>query len=265
MSQEYCSRCDSYEDSGHHAPCAALTESRREVEFYRGRLNDSTRDGSRLEAENATLRQEVAILRDKTDREGRWSTEAHKALGVCHPEYLGEQVALLRRQVEEQAASLEKVTRSWEEQAAKLAEVLGRKGEDFKGLVNSLAAAQERIKELEERLPRYHNEKQCGVIAERIERAESSLAAMTRERDEALAVVAEYKFGQTASARILRERDAALSRADALEKAVIDARDKASWLASYSRLPEYVRFEVEALFQRMTSALAAPSEPKEGA
>jgi hypothetical protein len=44
--------------------------------------------------------------------------------------------------VEEQAASLEKVTRSWEEQAAKLAEVLGRKGEDFKGLVNSLAAAQ---------------------------------------------------------------------------------------------------------------------------
>jgi hypothetical protein len=47
-----------------------------------------------------------------------------------------------------------------------------------------------------------------------------ALAAMTRERDEALAVVAEYKFGQTASARILGERDAAQSRAEALEKAL---------------------------------------------
>jgi hypothetical protein len=88
---------------------------------------------------------------------------------------------------------------------------------------------------------------------------------MTRERDEALAVVAEYKFGQTASARILRERDAALSRAEALEKAVREERAVFFTKDSVLRMDEILAVRAQLRKEILDAALAAPSEPKEGA
>jgi DNA repair exonuclease SbcCD ATPase subunit len=258
---------------------AALTESRREVEAAKREIAVVACAKNALiaaaEAENATLRQEVERLarsvveiRGKRDR----MAERNKTLGRLiqfderdrnaegsTKRRLRDIITHLRRQVEEQAAKLaerERVTIPGLRQELEVQRGnVKAMGVLLEQAESSLAAAQEQVKALEARLPHYHNEKQCGVIAERIEQAESSLAAMTRERDEALAVVAEYKFGQTASARILRERDAALSRAEALSR--------------YAKHRDDCVCEIQGLLDSFCdcgfAALAAPSEPKEGA
>jgi hypothetical protein len=229
----------------------ALTESRREVEVEHAAALVEAREADRLRAENATLRQEVERQKDlrNTDRvdwqgavdslrrQVEEQADTIKKMGDC--------LEARDKVVEEQAASLEKVTRSWEEQAGKLAEVLKNEWD------------------LRLRAEKFQTAK---------EQAESSLAAMTRERDEALAVVAEYKFGQTASARILRERDAAQSRAEAYREALVKAKD--GYLAVISTADRYAKelggkapatqnFVREGL-KALNAALAAPSEPKEG-
>ena len=50
--------------------------------------------------------------------------------------------------------------------------------EDVEHLKSRAESAEARVKELEERLPRYHNEKQCGVISSRLEAAEALVAKM---------------------------------------------------------------------------------------
>jgi hypothetical protein len=197
----------------------------------------------RLEAENATLRQEVERLKADPLRPSINTVpeaELKAQLARANAAFDGE----CQRHTETQAER-DTLRRQVEEQAAKLAE----KDEcHFCG--DSINAA-----------------------LARAEQAESSLAAMTRERDEALAVVAEYKFGQTASARILGERDAAQSRAEALEKFYRLYENSGTWrnIGEYgekgSRL-ELTAQEAAALEQaemRVDAALAAPSEPKEGA
>lgn len=62
-------------------------------------------------------------------------------------------------------------------------------GADFAGVlarwVTRAEESEKKRDELEARLPHYHNDKQCGVIAERIEKAEAALAAMTEQCEEA--------------------------------------------------------------------------------
>jgi DNA repair exonuclease SbcCD ATPase subunit len=167
----------------------ALTESRREVERLKAEASSvewtrkEEQDRLRInrdlvaekEAENATLRQEVEATRAINER--YQERDVHSREHIAH----------LIRQVTEQAAKLaeqdgriDRLCESGEQ--ARMDLITERNARMI--AESYLAAAQERIKELEERLPHYHNEKQCGVIAERIERAESSLASMTRERDD---------------------------------------------------------------------------------
>jgi hypothetical protein len=199
----------------------ALSEKRREVEAWREKHGDISQSEARfvaLQAENATLRQEV---------------ERHKAAREQLSKNLDAALLANKTLADSANTELEALRRQVEEQAGKLAEVLKQewdlrlRAEKFQTAKehaeSSLAAAQERIKELEERLPHYHNEKQCGVIAERIEQAESSLAAMTRERDD-------YRWKYEAETNrigvtrlnefnaLKAERDAALSRAEAAEQ-----------------------------------------------
>jgi ribosomal protein L37E len=248
----------------------ALTESRREVEELKAlrlcqnckKIEPSSRAGAcascwftryermknTSEAENATLRQEVERLK------AQWIDHTKPGLGASSA-----LVDSLRRQVEEQAAKLAKTEQ-----------------------------AEARAVELEARLPHYHNEKQCGVIAERIERAESSLAAMTKERDEADGWGEEWKRIATEKCDRIKEvigqrdelskrgeawraeRDAALSRAEALEKAlertfhIMD--DNYKWVSPDEEQGRVFRKIVEdGLPAFLAAALAAPSEPKEGA
>jgi hypothetical protein len=187
-------------------------------------------------AENATLRQEVERLarsvveiRGKRDR----MAERNKTLGrlIQFDERDRNAEGSTKRRLRDIITHLR---RQVEEQAAKLAEVLKQEWD------------------LRLRAEKFQTAK---------EQAESSLAAMTRERDEALAVVAEYKFGQTASARILRERDSALSRAEALAQVVQAVKDRTE-----ERIKEVGSHpHLRMLLDITTRALAAPSEPKEGA
>jgi hypothetical protein len=217
----------------------ALTASRREVELLRGVYKrECEKNGTGvLVAENATLRQEVERLKVKL---------ANKHLNVSLNAEWAAEVDALRRQVEEQAASLGKVTRSWEEQAAKLAEQDGR--------IDRLCESGEKDR--------------MDLITERNARmiAESTLAA-AQERIKELSNLSPFiKQIQ----RVEAERDAALSRAEALEKAlertfhIMD--DNYKWVSPDEEQGRVFRKIVEdGLPAFLAAALAAPSEPKEGA
>lgn len=165
---------------------AALTESRREVEALKADQHENCYGPEpirKLEAENATLRQEVERLKNAEEQALAW----HKT-AMSRADEAEREATALRRQVEEQAA--------------KLAEASTR----------GHAGCNTRILEL----------------VNRAEQAESSLAAMTRERDEANAVLAlKYEPGTLSEIRRLAVElsrlNAALSQAQEHIKALREA------------------------------------------
>jgi hypothetical protein len=249
----------------------------------------------RLEAENATLRQEVERL-DKALDKYRASKKGWAWQSLDDWEKAVEaRLAPLRRQVEEQAAKLAEATKycrdgshTWltgtcrkdgkpidpavltglreftraeqaEESLAAMQEQHGKRAAEVLVLSADLAAAQERIKELEERLPHYHNEKQCGVIAERIERAESSLAA-AREREDNMRVLKEdavkdAERAESALAAMTRERD---WRADLLVSLIdwADRRWKGGDQGLIKAMDPKIRQEAAALRAERDAALS---------
>jgi hypothetical protein len=202
----------------------ALTESRREVELLRGVYKrECEKNGTGvLVAENATLRQEVERLKVKL---------ANKHLNVSLNAEWAAEVDALRRQVEEQAASLGKVTRSWEEQAAKLAEQDGR--------IDRLCESGEKDR--------------MDLITERNARmiAESSLAAAQaalRAKDKAMEVARKW-----ATNRRAHEVAEELARAIAVTPSPADGE------------PSFTMEELKAMKAKLDEPFPAPSEPKEGA
>jgi hypothetical protein len=229
---------------------AALTESRREVEEAKDfvyKMNPSPmyvmtalaelvehrkhqfasglniyawkEKAERLEAENATLRQEVeqkqkdldrhaglnAYLLSKPNGNGGWKAKAIEAY---------EEREALRRQVEEQAASLEKVTRSWEEQAGKLAEAekARKEANPWDSEKRAMAAEKDRdtaLRDLaferEERLDYGHLMRSLAESRAEVERVRQDHLAQAKVDGETIT-------------RLVEQRDAALSRAEAAEQ-----------------------------------------------
>ncbi len=103
--------------------------------------------------------------------------------------------------------------------------------------------------------------------------ARKDLEAMTRERDNLGSIVGEYKFGQTASARILKERDAALARAEAYSRVVeavlkvsaiccSKAKQKADGIFELCDEHENLMVAISDCYRALASL---PPDPKEGA
>jgi hypothetical protein len=239
---------------------AALTESRREVEALKEdsaalmeRFNQSFKVGPSPvfihpgdhcphKAENATLRQEVERLQ----------AGAQYHCPGCTTPFNCQDCIALRRQVEEQAAKLAE----WREFS--------------KGVADE---QQRLIRERDEALAMAHI---CDIFEGRsadywrplLAQAESSLAAMTRERDAELNARLRWEGPDGHGARWCQrvkdaeaERDAALSRAEALEKALVRITSLhcfCSMKDPNSEHSDYCHITIA------DAALAAPSEPKEG-
>jgi hypothetical protein len=191
----------------------------------------------RLEAENATLRQEVERL--------------DKALDKYRASKTGWAWQSLDDWEKAVQARLEPLRRQVEEQAAKLRRLADHTPDAHSGQCAILKAADPA--------------RPCGCgalddlfpleVLRRAERAESSLAA-AQERIKELSNLSPFiKQIQ----RVEAERDAALSRAEAVEKAL-----RRAMAVIAVPIPIMDSALLNKAYEDILAALAAPSEPKEG-
>jgi hypothetical protein len=286
--------CHDTERHTHAQPAweAALTESRREVELLRGVYKrECEKNGTgALVAENATLRQEVEVQKG--------------AALHCEQQLIDtERVAkALRRQVEEQAASLESIAKAIPIRCL----CLPGTPEHYQSLVKMV---KEMVRQVEEQAAKLADYKcsgefrncdcyQCTV--KRLDHAESSLVKakddydylLTKRQDAEAKLMDEKKWSdiyKEKGEKYVMEREQAESSLAAAQ-AALRAKDKAMEVArkwatnrrahevaeELARAiavtpspadgePSFTMEELKAMKAKLDEPFPAPSEPKEGA